>query len=142
MTRFVYATATTLDGYLADADDSLDWLFAVDGGDESLAGMEPFVAGVGVMVEGSTTYRWVLEHERLLERPEKWQEFYGERPTYVFSSRSDLPIVPGADIRVVFGPVADHLPAIREAAAGKDVWLVGGGDLVGQFFEAGALDGV
>lgn len=140
MTRFVYATATTLDGYLADADDSLDWLFAVDGGDESLAGMEPFVAGVGVMVEGSTTYRWVLEHERLLERPEKWQEFYGERPTYVFSSRSDLPIVPGADIRVVFGPVADHLPAIREAAAGKDVWLVGGGDLVGQFFEAGALD--
>ena len=142
MTRFVYATATTLDGFIADADNSLDWLFAVDGGEESLAGMASFIAGVGVMVEGSTTYRWVLEHEGLLAEPAKWQELYGERPTYVFSSRSDLPIVSGADIRVAAGAVSDHLPAIREAAAGKDVWLVGGGDLVGQFFEAGVLDEV
>jgi dihydrofolate reductase len=142
MTRFVYATATTLDGFLADAANSLEWLFAVDGGEESLAGMASFIAGVGVMVEGSTTYRWVLEHERLLTRPEKWQELYGDKPTYVFSSRPDLPIVPGADIRVVSGAVPNHLPAIRAAAAGADVWLVGGGDLVGQFFDAGALDEV
>jgi dihydrofolate reductase len=140
MTRFVYATSTTLDGFLADPDNSLDWLFAVEGGEESIAGMAPFIAGVGVMVEGSTTYRWVLDHERLLERPEKWQEFYGERPTYVFSPHPDLPLVPGADIRVVSGPVGEHLPAIRETAAGKDVWVVGGGDLAGQFFDAGALD--
>jgi dihydrofolate reductase len=140
MTRFVYATAATLDGFLADADNALDWLFAVDGGEESLAGMASFIAGVGVMVEGSTTYRWVLAHERLLDEPARWQELYGDKPTYVFSSRPDLPIVPGADIRVVAGAVADHLPAIRAAAAGQDVWLVGGGDLVGQFFDAGALD--
>jgi dihydrofolate reductase len=140
MTRFVYATATTLDGFLADTDDSLDWLFKVEGGEESLAELDAFVAGVGVMVEGSTTYRWVLEHEKLLETPEKWQEFYGDRTTYVFSSRSDLPLVPGADIRVVSGSVADHLDAIRGAAGDKDVWIVGGGDLAGQFDEAGALD--
>jgi dihydrofolate reductase len=140
MTRFVYATATSLDGFLADADSSLDWLFAVDGGEESLAGLEPFVAGVGVMVEGSTTYRWVLDHEGLLEAPEKWQEFYGQRTTYVFTSRRDLPLVAGADLRVVSGPVADHLDAIRAAAGGRDVWIVGGGGLAGQFDEAGALD--
>jgi dihydrofolate reductase len=140
MTRFVYATAATLDGFLADADNALDWLFAVDGGEDSLAGMASFIAGVGVMVEGSTTYRWVLEHERLLDEPATWQELYGAKPTYVFSSRPDLPLVPGADIRVVAGAVADHLPAIRAAAADRDVWLVGGGDLVGQFFDAGALD--
>jgi dihydrofolate reductase len=140
MTRFVYATATTLDGFLADADNSLDWLFVVEGGQESLSGLETFVAGVGVMVEGSTTYLWVLEHERLLDAPEKWQELYGDKTTYVFSSRPDLPLVPGADIRVVSGSVADHLGAIREAAGEKDVWIVGGGDLAGQFAEAGALD--
>jgi len=138
--RFVYATATTLDGFIADPDNSLDWLFAVEGGDESIADLESFVAGVGVMVEGSTTYRWVLDHEELLEKPEKWQEFYGDRPTYVFSSRSDLPLVPGADIRVISGPVSDHLAAIRETAGDKDVWIAGGGDLVGQFYDAGALD--
>jgi dihydrofolate reductase len=140
MTRFVYATATSLDGFLADADSSLDWLFAVEGGDESLAGLEPFVAGVGVMVEGSTTYRWVLDHERLLDAPEKWQQLYGDKTTFVFTSRHDLPLVPGADLRVASGAVADHLEAIRAAAGDRDVWIVGGGDLVGQFDEAGALD--
>jgi dihydrofolate reductase len=140
MTRFVYATATSLDGFLADADNSLDWLFTVEGGEESMTALESFVDGVGVMVEGSTTYLWVLEHEKLLDAPEKWQQFYGGRTTFVFSSRDDLPLVPGADIRVVTGPVTDHLEAIRAAAGDKDVWLVGGGDLVGQFHEAGALD--
>ena len=140
MTRFVFATATSLDGFLADADNSLEWLFAVEGGEASMTALDAFVDGVGVMVEGSTTYRWVLEHEGLLDAPEKWQQFYGAKPTFVFSSRDDLPLVPGADIRVVSGPVADHLDAIRDAAGDKDVWLVGGGDLVGQFHEAGALD--
>ena len=97
MTRFVFATATTLDGYLADPNHSLDWLFVVDGGQESLSDMNTFAEGVGVMVEGSSTYRWIVEHENLLEHPEKWQEFHGDRPTYVFTSRTDLPVIPGAD---------------------------------------------
>ena len=69
MTRFVYATATTLDGYLADPDHSLDWLFVVDGGEESLGEMDRFIQGVGVMIEGSSTYRWIVEHDDLLEHP-------------------------------------------------------------------------
>jgi len=142
VTRFVYATATSLDGFLADTEDSLDWLFAVEGGQDSLASLAGFVAGVGVMVEGSTTYRWVLSHEGLLESPSKWQQFYGDRITYVFSSSSDLPLVPGADIRVVSGSVAALASELVEAAAGKDVWIVGGGDLAGQFFDAGLLDEV
>lgn len=142
MTRFVYATAATLDGYLADPEHSLDWLFVVDGGQESLAQLDKFIAGVSVLVMGSSTYRWLLEHENLMENPEKWPEYYDNRPTYLFSGRTDLPVIPGADIRVLSGAVADHLPAITETAAGKDVWLMGGGDLVGQFADAGALDEV
>lgn len=140
MTRFVYATATSLDGFLADAEHSLDWLFAVEGGEESMAAMASFLAGVGVLVMGSTTYRWVLEHEDLLAEPQKWQEYYGDRPTYVFSSRADLPSIPGADLRVVAGPVSDHAEEIRAAAGGRDVWVMGGGDLAGQFADAGLLD--
>ena len=55
---------------------------------------------------------------------------------------TDLPVVPGADVRFVSGEVSTHLPAIRDTAGDKDVWLVGGGDLVGQFADAGALDEV
>jgi dihydrofolate reductase len=142
MTRFVYATATSLDGFLADADNSLDWLFAVSGGEEAQAAMASFIDGVGALVMGSTTYRWVLEHERLLEQPEKWRSYYGDRPTFVFSSRPDLPLIPGADIRLASGPVASHADDLRAAAAGRDVWVMGGGDLAGQFDDAGLLDAV
>ena len=46
----------------------------------------------------------------------------------------------GADIRFVSGSVEDALPAIRAAAGDDDIWVVGGGDLAGQFFDAGVLD--
>lgn len=139
VTRFVYATATSLDGFLADDADSLDWLFAVPGGEESIEAMASFVEGVGVLVMGSTTYRWVVEHKQLVEEPEKWRSFYGDRATFVFSSRSDLPVITGADIRMVAGSVADHEAAIRAAAGDRDVWVMGGGDLAGQFDDAGLL---
>lgn len=43
-------------------------------------------------------------------------------------------------MRFVSGPVGDHLADIREAAGDGDIWIVGGGELAGQFLDAGALD--
>src|SRR5690606_20646317 len=60
-------------------------------------------------------------------------------PTFVFTSRQ-LPAPAGADIRFRSGPVADVLDELREAAGDGDIWVVGGGDLVGQFLDIGALD--
>lgn len=137
MGRIIFDTATTLNGWIADESNSLAWLFAVDGGDHPDEGLFP--ADAVVMVEGSTTYEWVLAESDLLAHPEKWQEFHGDRPTFVFTTR-ELPVPAGADVRFVRGSVLDALPAIREAAAGGDIWVVGGGDLAGQFLDAGALD--
>jgi dihydrofolate reductase len=92
-----------------------------------------------VLVEGSTTYEWVLAEANLLEEPEKWQDIYGTRPTFVFSTR-ELPRPSGADVRFVTGSVPRALPAIRAAAGSGDIWVVGGGDLAGQFSDVGALD--
>ncbi|MGC0370918.1 dihydrofolate reductase family protein [Microbacterium sp. SLBN-111] len=139
MTRVIFHTATTLDGYLATDDDSLDWLFAVPGADEAEAAFGDFLAGVDVLVMGSATYEWMLRHEALLDAPEKWAGYYGTRPTFVFSSRP-LPRVPGADIRVVSGGVEAQWTSIQDAAGAGDVWIVGGGDLAGQFIDAGLLD--
>src|SRR5699024_893117 len=75
----------------------------------------------------------------VLAQPHKWQQYYGARPMFVFTSR-ELPRPTGADVRCVHGSTADHLPAIRAAADGKDVWITGGGDLAGQFLDVGALD--
>ena len=136
MSEVVYYTASTLNGFIADERNSLEWLFAVD--DTERPDFDAFIADIGVIVEGSTTYEWVLDHERLLEQPEKWTELYGDRPTVVFTSRQ-LPIPLGADVTLLSGSVADALPRLFEAAGEKDIWIVGGGDLAGQFFDAGAL---
>lgn len=137
MGEIIFDTATAFDGFIADEHDSLEWLFAVENGEQPEAGLFPADATVQVM--GSTTYEWVLGHEGLLEHPERWGRLYGDTPVYVFTSR-ELPAPAGADVRFVTGDVAAALPAIREAANGGDIWVVGGGDLAGQFFDAGALD--
>ncbi|AIY02027.1 putative dihydrofolate reductase [Arthrobacter sp. PAMC 25486] len=137
MTRIVYYTAATLNGFLADQQHSLDWLFAVD--DAGAPDIAAFMDTMGVFVEGSSTYEWVLKAENLLAEPAKWQQYYGTKPTYVFTSRS-LPVPEGADVRFFNGSVEDVLAEIKDAAGNLDVWVVGGGDLAGQFLDLGALD--
>lgn len=134
--RAIYYTASTINGFLADPDDSLDWLFAVPG---EAPDMAAFDASVTALVMGSTTYEWILRHEGLVEQPEKWQAFFGTRPVFVFTSR-ERAVVPGANLRFVSGPVADVLPALADAAGDGVLWVQGGGGLVGQFLDAGALD--
>jgi dihydrofolate reductase len=137
MTRVIFNTAVSFDGYIADERNSLGWLFAVDSADQP--DNADFMDRIGVLVEGSTTYRWVLSETDVLDDPQKWQGYYGDRPTFVFTSRRH-PSPAGADIRFVRGRVVDLLPDILAAAGDKDVWVMGGGDLAGQFLDADALD--
>lgn len=137
MSRIIFDTATAVNGWIADRDNSLGWLFAVPGSEEADAELTP--PDARVMVEGSTTYEWVLAETGALETPEKWREFHGDRVVFVFTTR-DLPVPEGADVRLVRGSVQENLAAIREAAGEGDIWVVGGGDLAGQSVDAGALD--
>ncbi|MFG1809096.1 dihydrofolate reductase family protein [Streptomyces sp. NPDC049040] len=139
MTRTQYYTATTMDGYIADDSDSLDWLFEVQAepGDR----FEGFMDGVGAFVMGATTYKWVLSHERVVERPKEWLRWYGQRPCWVFTHH-ELPVVPGADIRFVHGDVRPVHEEMVTAAGWRNVWLVGGGELVGTFADHGLLDDI
>ncbi|WP_245159104.1 dihydrofolate reductase family protein [Blastococcus sp. TF02A-35] len=128
-----YHTATTLDGFIADPDDSLDWLLRQQHDASGPFGFDEFMAGIGAVVMGSTTYEWVLAHEG-----DAWPY---AMPTWVMTSR-DLAPVEGADIRFASGDVRAVHEEMTAAAGGKDLWLVGGGDLAGQFAEAGLLDEV
>lgn len=136
MTRTQYYTATSIDGFIADPDNSLEWLFALRQTPEGEAKYPAFIREVGAIAMGSTTYQWVLDYTNALEKPAAWEYV---QPTWVFTSR-ELPAVPGADIRFVSGDVVPVHAQMTEAAAGKNIWLVGGGDLVGQFADAGLLD--
>jgi dihydrofolate reductase len=133
-----YYTATSIDGFIADADNSLEWLFQIGSAEDQgpLDEYPRFMAEVGAMAMGSTTYEWIAAHTGFLDDPAKWEYTL---PTWVFSSR-DLPRADGLDIRFVSGDVRPVHAEMAAAAAGRNIWLVGGGDLVGQFHDHGLLD--
>jgi len=129
-----YFTACTLDGYIADESNSLDWLYEVPH-DEEDRFWDDWFPSVGGLVMGATTYEWMLEHGG----PESWSRYYGQRPGWIFTHR-DLPPIPGIEITFVQGDVRPVNGQIATTLAGANLWLVGGGDLVGQFHDAGLLD--
>lgn len=131
-----YYTASTLDGFIADPDHSLDWLFQF--GEGMTSDYPEFIAGVGAIAMGSTTYRWLLDH-MIAPGADMSQPWPYLQPTWVFTTRALAP-VPGADVRFVRGDVRPVHEAMLGAAGGKNVWLVGGGELVGQFHDHGLLD--
>jgi dihydrofolate reductase len=140
VTRFVYYLAATLDGFIADEDDGLEWLTgyrgeaATDATADVGEAMSEFDQTIGALAMGSATYEWLARHIT------QWP--YGERPTYVFTSRGELDPIEGANARFVSGDPAALADEMRESAGERDFWVVGGGELTVSFAEAGLLDEV
>lgn len=152
----IYCTATSLDGYIADDQESLSWLFTTQGDappadypDEAGAPGSPagadglprlhfsrFFAGVGAIVGGYNTFDWVRRDLTANGEPFTWPY---TQPTWIVTHRS---LEPTPGIRHFSGDVADLHPQLLDAADGKDIWILGGGDLAGQFADRGLLDQV
>ena len=148
MPRTQYYCAATLDGFIADPDDGLGWLFGYEGSFDG-EGAEPgpmseggayerFYADVGALVSGSTTYEFVLDH---LDDDSSWP--YEDKPYWTLSSR-DLRVPEGdrVDVRIADAAVADLYDEMIAAAGERNLWVVGGGNVASQFADAGLLDEV
>ena len=131
-----FYTATSLDGFIATENDSLDWLFPL--ADLSDSSYPEFIAGVGALVMGASTYEWILRHteEVVAETGATWPY---TQPTWVLSNRTRS-VVAGADIRFARGDVRPIHAEMRAAVGDRNIWIVGGGDVAGQFHDAGLLD--
>jgi dihydrofolate reductase len=136
-----YYCAASLDGYIAESDDTLDWLLKYEGsfegedaepGPMSGGSYDRFYEGVGALVSGSTTYEFVLDHGG-------WP--YGGKPTWVLTTR-DLPVPEGDDVDVRFADakVADLHEEMIAAAGERNLWVIGGGNVASQFADEGLLD--
>lgn len=132
-----YSTSTTFNGYIADSKNSLEWLFEADAAE--LPEHEDFIATVGAQIMGSTTYEWLIFAQGIMEHPEMWAAYYGDMPVFVLTTR-ELPIPAGANVIFLQGNVAELAPQLEAATGGKRLWIVGGGDVAGQFAEAGLLN--
>jgi len=144
VTAAQYFVAASIDGFIADSADSLDWLFQAEGmasADATAAknaSFTKFFRDIGAMAMGAGTYEWVVRHEHLLDEPGKWQAYYGDVPCWVFTHRQ-LPPVPGARLNFVSGDVMPVHEQMAAAAGESNLWLVGGGELAGQFADNGLL---
>jgi dihydrofolate reductase len=127
----VYYAASSLDGFIAESDDNIDWLTGYEGSTEVMGapgGYHEFYEQVGAMVSGSVTYEWILANAS------GWP--YSGKPYWVLTSRK-LPGVEGEDVR--FNGSFDAMIA---SAGERKLWVVGGGGVASQFAEAGLLDEV
>jgi dihydrofolate reductase len=120
----IYYVAASLDGYIARADGSLDWLEqgAVD------YGFHPFMASVDAVVMGRATFDHVVNYG-------SWP--YGDVPGWVLSGSGADPVF--EQVTVTDAAPVEVLRAVRGAGRSK-VWLVGGGRTVRAFLEASAVD--
>ena len=145
MSKTQYYCAASLDGFIAEAEDSLAWLTEYEGSFER-EGVEPnpmgeggayehFYDGVGALVSGSTTYEFVLHHFGEGDWP------YRGKPYWVLSSR-DLPRPEGEgiDVRIVSAEVAGLYDEMIAEAGERNLWIVGGGNVASQFADEGLLD--
>ena len=150
MTTTVYYCASSLDGYIAEVDDSLDWLLnyqgtfaheaAEPGPMSEGGGYERFYEGVRALVAGSATYEWILDHLDVAGGGE-WP--YQGKPCWVLSSRElRLPEGEGADVRVVDASVGELYGEMAAAAGDGVLWVLGGGGVASQFADEGLLDEV
>ena len=150
MATTVYYCASSLDGYIAEADDDLDWLVNYQGtleqGDSEPdpmsegGGYERFYEGVAALVMGSVTYEWILDHLDVAGGGE-WP--YRGKPCWVLSSRElRLPEGDGVDVRIASAPVGELHAEMAAAAGDRVLWVVGGGGVASQFAEERLLDEV
>jgi dihydrofolate reductase len=120
MPEVIYHVASSLDGYIATADGSVDWLsgFHTAGEDDGAGELE---ASVDALLLGSHTYEFAL---KLGQWPSP------NKPSWVFTRR-DLPIL-HPSITLTAEKPRDVLELLRSRGL-RRAWLMGGGKLAASF---------
>ena len=134
--EIVWYTAMSMDGKLATAEHSLDFLDTIGQSGDALTAFPTFYSSVDAIIVSAATLRW------LVRGGHGWP--HGEKPTWVVSHDAELVASIGATpapLRRVEGDLAVLVDEIRDSGA-KRVWLSGGGDVAGQLLECDAIDTV
>ena len=125
--RIIVHISSSADGFIARHDGDLDWLTSRPK-PAGFYGIGEFMKSVDTKILGRKTYEAGL---RL------GAKFDPKNPTLVFSRHPPADVPSG--VRFVSEDVAPFVSRLREQP-GKNVWLMGGGDLIGSFLDANAID--
>jgi dihydrofolate reductase len=126
MARVRFYVATSLDGFIADRDGSVDWLAPYDA---RLYGYERYFEGIGALIMGRRTFQLINAVG------EDWP--YRGKPVFVLASRTlgRVPVGVSASTR----GIADALLLARQATP-KDIWVVGGAVTMQSALDEGLVD--
>ncbi len=125
--KLVLYIAQSLDGYIATKDDSLEWLFHVEG--EGDNGYSDFYESVDTILIGNRTYDWIMDFE-------KGNFPYKGKECYVFSR---TPKVNTEYVQFVQGDILPFVNKLKKQS-GKNIWMVGGGNLLHPFLEENLIE--
>jgi dihydrofolate reductase len=128
MRKVTFGGAPSLDGYFARKDDAVDWLMWSN---EAAKIMSAYWKTIDTIVMGRKTY------EAALKMSGGKEKLYGGIKSYVFSRtlkpRKDGPL------EIVAGDAVQFVRRLKKQP-GKDICVMGGGDLARSLFEAGLID--
>lgn len=126
--KVIVSIATSADGFIARPDGDIDWLHRPNTAGDY--GMAAFRRSIDAILLGRKTYELSLT---LGAR-------FGTGPRhYVFTRRPDeIARAQGAEF--VTEPPASFIARLRAQATGKDIWMMGGGELIGAFVDDGLID--
>ncbi len=126
--RVIVHIATSADGYIARADGDLEWLTSRPA-PKGFYGMDAFMKSIDTKVLGRKTY------EASLQMGAK----FDSRNRHIVFSRQARPANAPSGVEFANGAIDVLLSRLR-AQPGRDIWLMGGGDIIASFLDARAID--
>jgi len=125
--KLVLYIATSLDGYIATEDDSLEWLFKIEG--EGDNGYSEFLRTVDTILIGRRTYDWIIDKE-------KGNFPYRDKNCYVFSKSLHEK---NENVEFINSDIVEFTNKLKESE-GENIWIVGGGNLLYFFIKERLVD--
>lgn len=119
--------ASSLDGYIATKEESLEWLYKVEG--EGDNGFSQFYDTVDTVLMGKKSYDWIMKQDL--------QQFpYENKNCYVFTRSLARNT---ENVQFVNPDITDFIHVLK-SQPGKNIWLVGGGELLHSFIQKNLVD--
>jgi dihydrofolate reductase len=131
--RIIVYVATSADGFIARPDGDVEWLNRRP--DTIDYGMGKFYPTIDTILWGRKTYDWALDYHR--KAGTKGDIFDARLANYIFSRKPAKHATSGVEF--VSEPVKDFALRLR-ATPGKHIWMMGGGELIASFLDAGEID--
>lgn len=131
--KIIVQIATSADGFIARSDGSFDWLDRPS--PEGNYGMDEFYKSIDTVLWGRKTCDQAIEMQK---NGVAGAGFDTTVKNYVFT-RGAVPSAAPAGLEYVKEPIKAFATRLRKSE-GKDIWMMGGGGIIGSFLDEGEID--